>query len=538
MTLPSPPPLTRRAVLAGLGALPFACRGRPPLAGEVLSARWMNVGHRVRDAAVPAPRQTDRAEVVIVGAGVAGLAAGWRLVRAGYAGKVVQFDVGDRPGGTSMAGGSRAGPFAMGAHYITMPSPECRHVRAMLADFGVITGFDADGRPRYDPLAVCLAPQERLYVAGEWIDGLWPETLAGDEDERQRLDFEARCDALTRAVGADGKPAFAIPVERSSEDPAYRALADVSFAAWLDAQGYTSPLLRALVEYDVRDDFGTSLADTSAWAALHYHCARRPDPADARDLGTHVLTWPAGNGWLVGRLEAALPWDVITGSVARRVEAGADGVRIVWDAGPVTRETVARHVILAVPTRVARRLLGLHPANSPDFAPWRVAYLHLTALPAGRGVVTAWDSVVHGSRSLGYVSSAHQTGRYGGRTVLTWYEPLSDVPPAAGREALAAATWEAERDHVLADLRPAHPGLEDALERLDVFHWAHGTARPVVGAHRPGALAALRADVPAGVSLAHTDLSGMSLFEEATWHGVRAAEEALAALGVATETLL
>jgi hypothetical protein len=36
------------------------------------------------------------------------------------------------------------------------------------------------------------------------------------------------------------------------------------------------------------------------------------------------------------------------------------------------------------------------------------------------------------------------------------------------------------------------------------------------------------------VRLAHTDLSGMALFEEAFDHGLRAAEEALAAMGLPT----
>ena len=35
------------------------------------------------------------------------------------------------------------------------------------------------------------------------------------------------------------------------------------------------------------------------------------------------------------------------------------------------------------------------------------------------------------------------------------------------------------------------------------------------------------------VHFAHTDQSGMSLFEEAAWHGVRAGEAALDALGLA-----
>jgi hypothetical protein len=40
------------------------------------------------------------------------------------------------------------------------------------------------------------------------------------------------------------------------------------------------------------------------------------------------------------------------------------------------------------------------------------------------------------------------------------------------------------------------------------------------------------------VHFAHSDASGLSLFEEAQYRGVAAAERVLAALGVRTETIL
>jgi len=62
-----------------------------------------------------------------------------------------------------------------------------------------------------------------------------------------------------------------------------------------------------------------------------------------------------------------------------------------------------------------------------------------------------------------------------------------------------------------------------------VFRWGHAMTRPRVGARR--ALREAAAHVPVGsVHFAHTDLSGVAIFEEAHDHGVRAAEEVLAAL--------
>lgn len=524
----------RRSLLkGGLASLALVgCRPpAPPAPGGAMASTGLYArGHRW-ETPFDARPALQRADVVVVGAGVAGLSAAWRLAGTGL--KVRLLELWTAPGGTALAGDGPRGPYPWGAHYLTLPNPEARLMRRLLRELGVITGEDAEGRPVYAADALCLAPEERLWEAGTWIEGLWPEGHAEPEDRRQRDAWDAVVAEWTVRVGTDGRPAFTIPVAEASVDPAIRSLVDLSFADWLDRAGFTAPALRWWLEYATRDDYGTTLADTSAWAGLHYFCARRPDPGDARDLGTHVLTWPAGNGWVVERLVARAGVAVETGVVVRAVEAGETGVRVWAEAGEAATGIEAAAVILAVPTRLAARLLGT-ALDAPDHAPWRVAQLQVSRLPAARGVPTAWDSVVYGASSLGYVTSAHQLGGYGGPAVLTWYEPLTGDPAARRRE-LLAEDWPALRDRVLDDLGPSHPDLLDCLERLDGWHWGHGTTRPTVGLHRPGRLDALARPRPR-VHLAHTDLSGLSLFEEACWHGVRAAEAVLGELGRAEAT--
>lgn len=502
--------------------------GRPPgaLYGLDLAAR----GHLARDGGGPRGGDTTAVDVLIVGA--AGLAAAWRLRGGGFRGSVRLVDLGNAPGGTALSGAGERGPFPWGAHYLTMPGPGLRHLRRLLHELGVITGFEGGGpdtgRPRYADDAVCLAPDERLFVAGRWIEGLWPEPLATAADRAGRDAFLAEVAAFRARVGADGRPAFTLPVAACSRDPGIRALAERSFADWLDERGYTGEVLRWWLTYGCRDDYGTTLETTSAWAGLHYHCARAPDPADAQDLGTDVLTWPAGNGWLVDRLAAGC--EIETALTVVQVEPEGRVYGVASDGAP--RAWQARAVVLAVPAAVADRLVGRAVGEPrPDAAPWRVAQVQVSERPRSHGVPTAWDSVLYGAPSLGYVTSTHQLGLYRGPAVLTWYEALTGEP-AAERRALADTSWEAEVDRVLAELRPAHPELDGVVERVDSWAWGHGTVRPVPGLHRPGRLEALAA--PLGrVHFAHTDLSGLSLFEEASWHGVRAAEEVLAALGPA-----
>lgn len=526
---------SRRQVLAGLGALAVGCGGRsaPPLPGEILGASDVTRGHRLREPFTPPTAgPAEPVDVAIVGAGIAGLSAAWRLHQAGFAGRVALLDLGDAPGGTARAGNGEAGPFALGAHYITLPNAEATHLHALLADLGVITGFDGERRPIFDPTMLCHAPEERLFVGGAWVEGLWPEALASDEDRAQLAAFVALVADWRARRGADGLPAFTIPLARCSRDPEIRALARLSFDEWLDRQGLTAPRLRWWLQYATRDDYGCGLAACSAWAGLHYHCARDPRPGDARDLDTHVLTWPGGNGWLVEQLTARVPWPVTPRAIVRAVELDADGARLHVDQDGQLRQIRAAVAILAVPGYVTDRLMPRDlPGPRPEHAPWRVAAIQVDRPPLSHGVKAAWDSVLYEGEGLGYVWSAHQTGRPDGPGVLSWYEAMWRDPPASARAALLAAPWEAEVERVMSELAPAHPDLRARVQRLDVVKWGHGTAIPAIGLHADPADLEARARPRGPVLFAHTDLSGMSLFEEASWHGVRAAEEALALLG-------
>jgi hypothetical protein len=148
-----------------------------------------------------------------------------------------------------------------------------------------------------------------------------------------------------------------------------------------------------------------------------------------------------------------------------------------------------------------------------------------------------WDNVIYDSRSLGYVTATHQTGIDYGPTVLTWYTALcgdgsadSSQTPSAARQRLFDLTWAEAAEIVLADLEPAHPEIRSLVERLDVMKWGHAMIRPRPGfVFSPARQTAATAFGP--IHFAGTDLSGVALCEEAVYHGVRAAEEALRAMG-------
>jgi phytoene dehydrogenase-like protein len=496
-------------------------KGAPPIAGGFVDDD-STAGHALRDAPPrrAGARETRRVAVALVGGGVGGLSAGWRLDALGVRDWCL-LELAAEAGGNARAGENDTGRFPWGAHYLPLPGPEAVHVRTLLRELGVM---DAEGR--YDERVLCHAPQERLWQHGRFHEGLEPfDALPA----AQRAQFD-RLAALVDAFRAGGT--FTVPSSvgmarlaqgglSSREAAAVRALDTLSARDWLLAHGLTSPALHWWVEYGVRDDYGCALSQASAWAAVHY-AAGRP----AVDEGP--LTWPEGNAWITRQLAARAGQRLVTGAPVVRLERAGAGWRVRTPALDVTCDAVVWAAPLFVLPRVLPevRLPVVH-----DVAPWVVATLQLRRPPREQGFPAAWDSVIYGSPSLGYVDAGHQAlGTRGDRRTWSWYHAVVGQDGRAGRQWLRTQRWEDWRDRILADLARAHPDITDCVERIDVKLWGHAMARPVPGVL--GRAAALRGWQPApGVYLGHADASGISLFEEAQWHGVQAADRAVRRLG-------
>ena len=100
------------------------------------------LGHRLRDGGFPAPSETRKTGVVIVGAGISGLAAAWKLAKSGVDDFLV-LDAENEFGGNSRAGQSPLVAYPWGAHYLPLPTRESTAVRELLAELGVLHGDPA-----------------------------------------------------------------------------------------------------------------------------------------------------------------------------------------------------------------------------------------------------------------------------------------------------------------------------------------------------------------------------------------------------------
>lgn len=514
-----------------LGAAACASQPPRPIAGRVQGGR-LDRGHRVgKIHDLPESTPVKSVPILIVGAGMAGLSAAWRLERRGES-RFLVLELESKPGGTSSYGEDGIVAHPWGAHYLPLPAEHHRSLCELLREMGVVEA-GPDGELLGRESCIVREPEERLFVGNEWLEGLEPSTRLTAADHREIVEFRQTVQRWVAWRDGAGRRAFDLPVVRCSDDAEVMELDKVSAAAWLDQQGYHSRPLRWMLEYACRDDYGCSLQTASAWALLFYHAARVKQPFGP---SAPFLTWPEGNGRIVRHLERVVGDRLLCDRTVIDLHPQEERVRVtVFDASTNRFELIdAGRVIFAAPSFVARHVVRPFRERPPthydafSYSPWWVANLHLKTRPRSKGVPLAWDNVVYGGASLGYVVATHQTLEDDGPTVWTYYQPMIDPDVSLARSKLALADQSSAWDVMVAELKRPHPNLVECATRLDVWHFGHAMIRPVPGF--VSGEARRRAAQPFGrIHFAHTDLSGVALLDEAHFHGVRAAEEVLLA---------
>jgi hypothetical protein len=495
----------RRFLAAAPALIGLTAKAGRPIAGEFVNDAFP-LGHRLRDhGRFAAPTRTEKVSVVVVGAGMAGLSAAWRLQKRGFRDFVV-LEMEPSAGGNSRWGQNEISAYPWAAHYVPVPDARATLVRELFEELGVFK----DGQ--WDERRLCFSPQERLYIHGRWQEGIEPEAESASKDRDDYRRFEARMSEL-RASGE-----FTIPMERGARPS---PLDSISFEQWLRQNNFTSPYLYWYANYACRDDYGALARDTSAWAGIHYFASRAPEEKGP-------LTWPEGNGWIARRLIERVQPFLRAASPVYSIVRDKTRVRIRTEAV----EYIADRVIFAAPTFIAPYIVeGLIETAQPPagfvYSPWLTANLTLDRLPAEKGIETAWDNVIFDSPALGYVVATHMSlSSHIDRSVWTFYWSLAEGSPAAMRTMLLEKDWAWWREAILNGLSRAHPDIRDCVSRIDVMRMGHAMARPV-----PGFLGSETrrrfASGPGPIYYANSDLSGFSIFEEAQYRGVTAAERAL-----------
>lgn len=489
-------PLTRRAFLAhagvaltlpALAACPERRRTRPP-SGE-------------------------RRQVVVIGAGLAGLAAADALLREGV--EVMVLEARDRPGGRVH---TLREPFDDGlyaeAGAVFVPGDHARTLD-YARELGVeLTAVTDGGRGQGTRLFVRGA-SVRL-AAGAPIH--WPFPLAAHE--RGLTPAELRARYLDPVVDRLGDPDHPLWPRKAT-----LRWDGMTLAQLLSKRG-ASPGAVALMRLGYLDEWGDGIDTVSALGSLRDLAANRGGSAMYRIAG--------GSDRLPAALAARLGSAVRYGAQVMGMEQGRGAVRVEYRSARGRRVVRAERVVCAIPFPVLRSL-AVHPPFSPgkraavDSLP--VTSVTRVYLQVRRRFWDAADDAVATDLPVRLV--AHATaGQPGTRGVLEAF--------VTGAEARRLAGWQdaACIRYVQGQIARVHPGVERLVERTAIHAWDRDPwARGDYAWFRPGQVGALLPHIatPAGrIHFAgdHTS-SRPGWMQGALDSGARAAGEVLAAFSLA-----
>ena len=185
----APPRVSRREFLFAAAVAPaligLTQKGGAPIAGGFIDDD-STAGHALRDGTLaPRAREQRKVSVAIVGGGIGGLSAGWRLDALGVRDWLL-LELANTTGGNARSGSNGDTRFPWGAHYLPVPAAEAAHVRTLMRELSVL---DANGQ--WDERVLCHAPQERLWQHGRFHEGLEPFDALPRADRAQFERFNA-----------------------------------------------------------------------------------------------------------------------------------------------------------------------------------------------------------------------------------------------------------------------------------------------------------------------------------------------------------
>jgi len=476
-------------------------------------------GHAIRAPFIaPSIANSNDVDIAIIGGGISGMSAGWYLQKHGHKGFQL-FELEDRAAGNAQWGENRLGRYPWGAHYLPTPGPDAVYVRELLAEMGIFNNG------KFSEEALVHEVDERLFIYGQWQSGsLVPQMGAREVDRRDMARFSERMAFFKNLRGGDGRKAFTIPIALSSRDEKILAYDKITAGEFLSRENFTSQRLLWYVDYVLRDEYGSSRANTSAWAMLHYFSARND---------SHNLVWPEGNGRVAEYLRLTLGDKIHSAHALRRIDKTTKGYDLYFQdhLANAVRRVHAQKIIFAAPKFILPYVYPALEATKKSavadfvYSPWLTVNLlvnHFAELEP------AWDNVMFGSHSLGYVVAEHQrAGKFQHARTLTFFHAYDADDTLRSRRELYTMSGDNAYRIALAELKKPHDQIESNIEDVGVYRWAHAMIRPRVG-FITGRSRIDLAQIDTNFFSAHSDISGMSNFEEAQFQGIEAAKKIIA----------
>jgi len=436
-----------------------------------------------------------RLDAIVVGGGIAGLAAAWGLRDR----RVLLVEATDRLGGRIRS--ERRGNYWLnfGAHVFA--APESASGR-LLAAAGV-TARPVPGR-------LTAASLNGKIVADGPVE-LFPFRLPMSGHSRLAL---ARTGIKLRLAV---RKYAAIAAPRSGEDPADRQMRMLAFLGDQSFAEFTGPLPEdadALLRSTLTRSSGEPEELAAGYGVGYFHLVWNR----VAGLSRNII---GGSGAVIDALALGLGDRARTSAQVAAVERERDGVRVHFVEAGRQREIRARAAVVATPAYVTRAIVADLPPDTADA---------LEAIPYGPYVVGAlftreqapmpWDdlyALATPKRSFSMLFNTANVLRDPRRTRLPGGSLMVYAAANLARQ-LAGLDDSKVAERFLADFQELFPSARDVVEEIVIHRWERGLPYP-----RPG-----RSSLQPALtrSLAPIYLAGDYL---GTWYTETAVQTALAA---------
>ncbi|WET04926.1 NAD(P)/FAD-dependent oxidoreductase [Flavobacterium sp. YJ01] len=518
-----------KVVGAALIAVPFLqfCSDKIAVLMIRLSGTKHLLGHRLWIKDFPKPTKKIQIPYLIVGGGISGLSAARQFHKKGIS-DFLMVELENHLGGNSSNGENKYSKYPLGAHYLPLPNFQDKELLHFLEEEKIILGYDSKGFPVFDELQLTFAPDERLFYKNNWQEGVVPKEGNSVSDDLEFDKFFKQMDVFRTGKGEDQKYLFDIPLYLSSSDQKTRALDKITMKKWFQENHFTSEPLYNYIDYCCKDDFGLGIEYVSAWAGIHYFAGRKQDCTPEKH--DSVLTWAEGNSRLANHLKKYTKDKSLKNHLVYEVKT--DGNKVIAkafdDVNKTSIEIIADKVIMASPQFVNQYLIQDRKTFTKDFhyTPWLLATLVVNDLFDNYSFPLSWDNVIYDAKGLGYVYDQHQTvNQVQDKKVITYYYSFSSADLKKTRKELYKKDKEYWKQFVLNDLKVAHPDIEEYAEDIEVFLLGHGMISPAPGFIFGEAKKQAKQNIERKIYFAHSDLSGISIFEEAFHQGINVVNE-------------
>jgi monoamine oxidase len=267
-------------------------------------------------------------DVAIVGAGIAGLTAAWRLQQAGVHARV--YEAQSRVGGRMLS---------LRDHF---PNGQVIELGGELIDTGHVRI-----RALASELGITL---DDLLDGDTDVDTWW---FGGRRiGERELVEaFVPVARMIERDVASLGEGAL----DYTDTNPAFRALDGISIAQWLDRNGVTG-WLRDLIDVAYTTEMGLEIEEQSALNLLTFIGTEDDDAFKVFGESDERFHVRGGNDLIPRTLADRMPGAIETGHVLEAVRAEANGVVLTFRRDGATVDVRAAQAILAIPLTLLRKV--------------------------------------------------------------------------------------------------------------------------------------------------------------------------------------